>query len=259
MSAATAATTSGESAKYGKQTSQSYREECWTAEETETLMEAWGSLHLSLNRGGLRQHQWSYVSAAVNESNHRRRHRSDAQCKNRIDTLKKKFKLEKAKVSEDPDYVSPWPFFSRLDFLIAGDGPNTETPVVETPVLRGFPVKRRSALPKRPARWLTEDKDSEEGQSVRSGSGSESEKEEEDDVEGGWRTLAGAIRRLGEVYERVESMKQEKVIELEMHRMQFTKDLEYQRIKLLMDTHLQLLSRFKRSKPNHPNPNPHLG
>ncbi|CAI9787238.1 unnamed protein product [Fraxinus pennsylvanica] len=54
------------------------------------------------------------------------------------------------------------------------------------------------------------------------------------------RKLAKAIERFGEIYERVESMKQRQMVELEKQRMQFAKDLEVQRMQLFMDTQVQL-------------------
>jgi len=230
------------------------REDCWSEEETQALIEAWGSRHLALNRGNLRQHHWKEVAAAVNAAVSGRR--TDVQCKNRIDTLKKKYKIEKARTADSAGaYVSPWPFFCRLDFLIAGDCSSKPSPS-PAPALTNFPVGPRSATQKRPAPVdesyfrrnfaaaaaasadSSEEKDSSEGTS---------REREEEGFESGCRQLADAIRRFGEVYERVEAMKQEQLIELEKHRMQFAKDLEYQRMKLLMDTQLQL-ARIKRSK-----------
>lgn len=98
-----------------------------------------------------------------------------------------------------------------------------------------------------------EDEEEERESSERTGTSSDGgrrdrrEKEEEGGCNNGCRHLAEAIMRFGEVYERVETVKQEQLIELEKHRMQFTKDLEYQRMKLFMDTQLQL-ARIKRSK-----------
>ncbi|KAK9676963.1 hypothetical protein RND81_11G112700 [Saponaria officinalis] len=226
-----------------------FREDCWSEDETHALIDAWGALHLSLNRGSLRQHQWSDVAAAVNSASCR--NRTGVQCKNRMDTLKKRYKIEKAKLAGDDRYVSPWPFFFRLDFLISGNKTSpsnskspSPSPVVETPsvasALRRWPVKRRSALRTRPARWLTEERKSDDTEVGGDG--------------GAWRMLAEAIKRVGEVYERVESMKQQQLIELEKHRLQFAMDLEYQRINFFMDTQLHLLSSFKRSKLDHDHP-----
>ena len=61
--------------------------------------------------------------------------------------------------------------------------------------------------------------------------GREREKKRESyrDFEFGYRELAQAIERFREIYERVESAKQRQMVELEKQRMQFAKDLEFQR------------------------------
>lgn len=92
------------------------REDCWSEGATAALVEAWGDRFLHLNRGNLRQKDWKDVADSVNArqdaaGNPRK---TSGQCKNRIDTLKKKYKLEKSKPGR-----SAWPFFSQLDFLVS--------------------------------------------------------------------------------------------------------------------------------------------
>ncbi|CAA2997027.1 trihelix transcription factor ASIL2-like isoform X2 [Olea europaea var. sylvestris] len=101
-----------------------FREDCWTEEATSTLVDAWGRRYLELNRGNLRQKDWQEVADAVNarHGHTKKTHRTDVQCKNRIDTLKKKYKIEKAKIAEsNGNLTSSWPFFSRLDVLIGSN------------------------------------------------------------------------------------------------------------------------------------------
>ncbi|CAL0308981.1 unnamed protein product [Lupinus luteus] len=100
------------------------REDCWTEEASSTLVDAWGRRYVELNRGNLRQKDWQDVADAVNalHAHSKKTHRTDVQCKNRIDTIKKKYKIEKARVASSNGVVSSsWPFFERLDSLI---GPN---------------------------------------------------------------------------------------------------------------------------------------
>ncbi|XP_047940948.1 trihelix transcription factor ASIL2-like, partial [Salvia hispanica] len=95
------------------------REDCWSEEATRTLIDAWGAHYLALNRGNLRQQQWREVADAVNAAHAAKLRRSDVQCKNRIDTTKKKYKIEKAKsVQSNGRYASSWPHFRSLDALI---------------------------------------------------------------------------------------------------------------------------------------------
>ncbi|KAK9057756.1 hypothetical protein SSX86_022594 [Deinandra increscens subsp. villosa] len=98
-----------------------FREDCWSEDATSTLVDAWGRRYLELNRGNLRQKDWQEVADAVNarHGHTKKTRRTDVQCKNRIDTLKKKYKVEKARVSEsNGQFASNWSFFSTLDTLI---------------------------------------------------------------------------------------------------------------------------------------------
>ncbi|KAK9696839.1 hypothetical protein RND81_08G000300 [Saponaria officinalis] len=108
------------------------REDCWSEDATFTLIEAWGKRYVDLNRGNLRQKQWQEVADTVNarHGHIKKARRTDVQCKNRIDTLKKKYKIEKARVLEtNGSYKSPWPFFLPLDHLIGTTIPLKKLPV----------------------------------------------------------------------------------------------------------------------------------
>ncbi|OIV99175.1 hypothetical protein TanjilG_19671 [Lupinus angustifolius] len=280
------------------------REDCWTEDATFTLIDAWGEHYLDLNRGNLRQKHWQEVADAVNNrhaaaagnGNFNKKkcpRRTDVQCKNRIDTLKKKYKIEKARVSDSAGgYESPWPFFSRLDALIGDNFPikkfsppatsrrnssaaSKPPPPLPTPAwITSVPVGPRSGTQKRPAALSPAIKDdftfrrnfsafaaaaaaaaeaeSDDSDGLKSSTGTRGRvvrEESEKEMEYGYRELANAIERFGEIYERVESVKQIQMVELEKQRMQFAKDLEYQRMQLFMETQLQLhkVKRTKRS------------
>ena len=116
-----------------------YREDCWSEGETAALVDAWGSRYLDLNRGSLRQPQWREVADAVNSrpgaSARRRPPRTDIQCKNRVDTLKKKYKAERARGGP-----SPWAFYGQLDLLV---GPTLTGSKKSSPPRAALPVFRR--------------------------------------------------------------------------------------------------------------------
>ena len=130
-----------------------YREDCWSEGETAALVDAWGSRYLDLNRGSLRQPQWREVADAVNSrpgaSARRRPPRTDIQCKNRVDTLKKKYKAERARGGP-----SPWAFYGQLDLLVGptlaggggGGGNGAKKP---SPPRAAMPVFRRRKSPSR--------------------------------------------------------------------------------------------------------------
>ncbi|RDX83314.1 Trihelix transcription factor ASIL2, partial [Mucuna pruriens] len=270
------------------------REDCWSEEATFTLIEAWGERHLELNRGNLRQKHWQEVADAVNARHGHvstKARRTDVQCKNRIDTLKKKYKIEKARVSDSSDFATSWPFFRRLDFLIGDTFPAKKSsppatsadrrsnPPAKSPAWALAPVGLRSGSQKRPAAKAPAtspesiedsyfrrnfsvfaaaaaaaaeaeaDSDNSNGSKWSSGSEKGMKKKRGRDWEFGYREVAEALERFGDIYERVEEAKQRQMLELEKHRMQFAKDLETQRMKLFMETQLQL-QKINHSKPS---------
>ncbi|KAH6829160.1 hypothetical protein C2S53_014854 [Perilla frutescens var. hirtella] len=276
------------------------REDCWTEEATSTLVDAWGQRYLELNRGNLRQKDWQEVADAVNarHGHSKKTRRTDVQCKNRIDTLKKKYKTERARLTESSGTLtSSWPFFHRLELLI---GPNFNkhqqskvitsavpisssqstpplslpapplavpisyrkplTPAVVTPfslpqkrpmlspaVDKSFFRKNYSAIAAAAAAADDEADEYDEMEGDEAEGSEDGAGEEEEVGQEGMRRLAKAVEKFGEIFEKVESMKQRQMVELEKQRMQFAKDLEVQRMQLFMDTQVQL-EKIKRPK-----------
>ncbi|XP_027336104.1 trihelix transcription factor ASIL2-like [Abrus precatorius] len=100
------------------------REDCWSEGATAVLIDAWGERYLELSRGNLKQKHWKEVAEIVSgREDYTKAPKTDIQCKNRIDTVKKKYKSEKAKIAAGA--TSKWPFFERLDQLI---GPTAKIP-----------------------------------------------------------------------------------------------------------------------------------
>ncbi|KAL0443833.1 UNVERIFIED_CONTAM: Trihelix transcription factor ASIL2 [Sesamum latifolium] len=299
------------------------REDCWSEEATRTLIEAWGAHYLQLNRGNLRQKHWQEVADAVNaiHATSAKLRRTDVQCKNRIDTTKKKYKIEKSKVVQSNGrYVSTWPHFQSLDSLIGdsfsktsnntnGHNRNLRRRASPSPELSPSPPPlAETIIQHRKSSPVIHDPERDPAmshllrlpwsvpvgpRSKRSGPGSvternfsvmaaaaaamEAEEDEEDDdddedsgawggrlpsvgrkrkvpleeeetmVGDGYRRLAEAITRLAKIYEKVEEAKQRQMVELEKQRMQFAKDLEIQRMKVFMESQVQL-EKLKRAK-----------
>ncbi|KAJ7947089.1 Trihelix transcription factor [Quillaja saponaria] len=259
------------------------REDCWSEEATSTLVDAWGRRYLDLNRGNLRQKDWQDVADTVNalHGHTKKTHRTDVQCKNRIDTIKKKYKIEKARVSSSNGMLtSSWPFFERLDALIGSNfsaKKSTQPPPVALPLpycknltptaavsatAVALPQKRSAAATmddgyfRRNYSAVAAAAAAAEGE----GEGEEDEEVEErvSEVEEGERgregmmKLAKVIERFGDVYQRVEAEKLRQMVDLEKQRMQFAKDLEVQRMQMFMDTQVQMerIKRGKRSASN---------
>ncbi|CAH8392494.1 unnamed protein product [Eruca vesicaria subsp. sativa] len=269
------------------------REDCWSEEATFTLIQAWGSLYLSLSRGNLRQNHWREVANAVNDRHFNagrnvsaaksQPYRTDVQCKNRIDTLKKKYKVEKARSSGGGGgsgggdggsgggggggYVSTWPFFTDLDDLLGETFPPATTPSLPMTVVP-VPVAPRSAIPRRPAPAPAIMRIGGENMlgcrgNLNAFAAAAAAAAYEDDSDGSrWRWSGGgkrkregegywevaeAIERLGEIYERVEERKRKEMLELEKQRMRFAKELECHRMQLFTEMRLRL-RKLRRSR-----------
>ncbi|OVA13625.1 hypothetical protein BVC80_373g18 [Macleaya cordata] len=248
------------------------REDCWSEEASYTLIEAWGERYLELNRGNLRQKHWQEVADAVNARHGavKKARRTDVQCKNRIDTLKKKYKLEKARIlSSGGTLKSSWPFYSQLDALI---GTSVQSKKIPPPLAISLPYRKtppalphalvvpvaaRSVREKRSSPAVDDSffrrnysavaaaaaADAADSDSSRSSTESRRKDGEVD----GFRELAQAISRFADIYERVEGAKQRQMIELEKERMEFMKSLEFQRMQLFMDSQVQI-EKIKRAK-----------
>ncbi|GAB4827199.1 hypothetical protein Ancab_034089 [Ancistrocladus abbreviatus] len=267
------------------------RDDCWSEEATFTLIEAWGQRYLELNRANLRQKHWHEVADAVNDRHGhiKKARRTDVQCKNRIDTLKKKYKIEKARVLESyGSFVIDWPFFTPLGALIGSTmttslalkksspspQPDSAGPPMGVPLLvpygRTPPAAVAAAATtvvpqKRPSSTALDESYFRKNYSVVAAAAAAAETDEDDEEEmeesrssgetgdgDGIRKLARVIETFGEVYARVEAEKQRQLIELEKQRMQFAKELECQRMQMLAEMQVQL-EKTKRAKKSNSN------
>ncbi|RWW09543.1 hypothetical protein GW17_00026968 [Ensete ventricosum] len=248
------------------------REDCWSEGATSILIDAWGERFLELSRGNLKQKHWQEVADAVtSRDGYTKAPKTDVQCKNRIDTLKKKYKIEKSKISATGGGATcSWPFFHRLDLLL---GPNHKPapPPPGSDIPAGIPIRPPAHLPQlipqrprtsQPARKKARSSppsvssksadssgDSSDGfppPPPRVANGKRQRREPAEEEEGGGGRTAGlreltqAILRFGEVYERVESSKLRQALEIEKQRMEFTRELELQRMEFLMKTQMEL-------------------
>ncbi|KAL8137856.1 hypothetical protein V2J09_003857 [Rumex salicifolius] len=166
-------------------------------------------------------------------------HKSDVQCKNQIYTLKKKYKVEKAKSAP-----SKCPFFSRLDYLIgpgvgskkSGSPPSNFTPkqrlASHNPkprsgtlvVLSGGSSSRFNSLNSSDTESSLGGGEYGKGPalSVGGGGGRKRSRLEVNSPpqETGFRELEKAILK-------IEISKQRQLVELERQRMEITKELEF--------------------------------
>ncbi|CAN4116224.1 unnamed protein product [Withania somnifera] len=199
------------------------REDCWSEGSTETLIEAWGD-------------HWKEVADSVNSlQNGFKPQHTDVQCKNRIDTLKKKYKLKKTKSTpSNTNYVSASPCNRRPAATLSLIVKSKSNPDPNFGALNYFDSSSRLNS--------SGSNDSSRGD-LAFGSGIRKNRIEyvglsEEAV--AYKELTMAILRVGEIYERIESSKQQQVMELEKQRMEFTKDLEVQQMNMFMETQLQI-------------------
>ncbi|KAK3154401.1 hypothetical protein QOZ80_2BG0190060 [Eleusine coracana subsp. coracana] len=242
------------------------REDAWSDGATSALIDAWGERFVALGRGSLRHPQWQEVAEVVSSRDgYSKAPKSDVQCKNRIDTLKKKYKVEKAK------HDSSWPYFNRLDDLLApvykpGSGSSSaarNTPPMVTP---RFSFPQRTRTPLQPSAGIkrrmpspppqpSASSDSSDGfppeppsATVANGKRQRVEEPQPPPLNGaessdraqGLRQLAQAIRRLGQVYERVESTKREQELRMERERLEAARELEDQRMQFFLKMQMEL-------------------
>ncbi|GKA30311.1 aspartate/glutamate/uridylate kinase [Tanacetum coccineum] len=100
------------------------REE-WSDSAIECLLEAYLNKFIELNRGNLRGRDWEEVAAIVSERNEKMR-KTVEQCKNKVDNLKKRYKLERHRMvmgSGGTSGTSHWPWFKKMEQIVGNSLP----------------------------------------------------------------------------------------------------------------------------------------
>ncbi|GLT88607.1 hypothetical protein SLE2022_066240 [Rubroshorea leprosula] len=96
----------------------------WSEGAVSCLLEAYESKWVLRNRAKLKGQDWEevarYVSARVNCT---RSPKTQTQCKNKIESMKKRYRSESATADG-----SSWPLYSRLDLLLRGSAPPPPQP-----------------------------------------------------------------------------------------------------------------------------------
>uniref|UniRef100_A0A5B6ZQS1 Putative trihelix transcription factor ASIL1 n=1 Tax=Davidia involucrata TaxID=16924 RepID=A0A5B6ZQS1_DAVIN len=207
----------------------------WTDHSTFVLLEAWGDRFLQLGRKSLRSEDWLEVAEKVSEAS--KMERADTQCRNRLDTLKKKYKKEKAKMEEMGGYTSKWVFFKKMDMLL-NSLPRQQCGLA-CGVDSGEYVFMNPKVYLNRSNGLDEMRDS-PGESESSGdddSGGFPNKRNgyggNDDGGPSFGLLADSIQKFGEIYEKIENNKRQQMMELEKMRMDFQRELEVQKKQIL--------------------------
>lgn len=97
------------------------REE-WSDTAIECLLDAYTEKYTQLNRGNLRGRDWEEVAVIVGERCENQS-KTVEQCKNKVDNLKKRYKLERHRMSSAGVSVSHWPWFKKMEVIVANSLP----------------------------------------------------------------------------------------------------------------------------------------
>ncbi|KAF7818719.1 uridylate kinase [Senna tora] len=92
------------------------REE-WSDAAIVCLLEAYTEKFTQLNRGNLRGRDWEEVAAIVSERCENQT-KSVEQCKNKVDNLKKRYKLERHRMTNGCISASHWPWFKQMEQIV---------------------------------------------------------------------------------------------------------------------------------------------
>lgn len=95
------------------------REE-WSDAAIACLLDAYTEKFTQLNRGNLRGRDWEEVAAVVSERCERQT-KSVEQCKNKVDNLKKRYKLERHRMNNGGISSSHWPWFKKMEQIVGNN------------------------------------------------------------------------------------------------------------------------------------------
>ncbi|KAF5733641.1 trihelix transcription factor ASIL1 [Tripterygium wilfordii] len=111
----------------------------WSEGAVSTLLEAYESKWVLRNRAKLKGHDWEDVARYVSlRANCTKSPKTQTQCKNKIESMKKRYRSESATADG-----SSWPLYPRLDLLLRGSGPPQPPPpppALPPPLLQVVPV-----------------------------------------------------------------------------------------------------------------------
>ncbi|KAL5973569.1 hypothetical protein ACLOJK_030220 [Asimina triloba] len=106
------------------------REE-WSDSAIGCLLDAYMDKFVQLNRGNLRGRDWVEVAAVVSERadqgktccDKQKMSKSVEQCKNKMDNLKKRYKVELQRMGSSGSNVSHWTWFKKMELIVGSSLP----------------------------------------------------------------------------------------------------------------------------------------
>ncbi|KAH9304123.1 hypothetical protein KI387_008527 [Taxus chinensis] len=91
----------------------------WSEGAVGTLLDAYESKWLLRNRAKLKGNDWEDVAKQVStRSSGAKSMKTQSQCKNKIESMKKRYRAESASTCNPGSGPSSWPFFARMDGLL---------------------------------------------------------------------------------------------------------------------------------------------
>uniref|UniRef100_A0A2P2NGS5 Uncharacterized protein MANES_11G006200 n=1 Tax=Rhizophora mucronata TaxID=61149 RepID=A0A2P2NGS5_RHIMU len=98
----------------------------WSEGAVSSLLEAYESKWILRNRAKLKGHDWEDVARHVSSrANNTKSPKTQTQCKNKIESMKKRYRSESATAD-----ASSWPLYPRLDLLLRGSAAATAATAV---------------------------------------------------------------------------------------------------------------------------------
>jgi uridylate kinase len=86
-------------------------------------LEAYTEKFAQLNRGNLRGRDWEEVASVVSERCENQS-KSVEQCKNKVDNLKKRYKLERHRMNNGCISNSHWPWYKQMEHIVGNSLPS---------------------------------------------------------------------------------------------------------------------------------------
>lgn len=102
------------------------REE-WSDSAIACLLDAYTEKYIQLNRGNLRGRDWEDVATIVSERCDKHKSgKSVEQCKNKVDNLKKRYKVECQRLVSGSLAVSHWPWFKKMEQIVGSSSSSSK-------------------------------------------------------------------------------------------------------------------------------------
>lgn len=114
----------------GNNTSDRLKRDEWSEGAVSCLLEAYEAKWILRNRAKLKGQDWEDVAKHVSaRGNSTRSPKTQTQCKNKIESMKKRYRSESATAAD----ASSWPLYPRLDLLLRGNNASAASTSVIPP------------------------------------------------------------------------------------------------------------------------------